>query len=134
MIEYKNRIPDQESFFRLYNSTGWNASGRLSTDIIFKGIMNSWYIISVFDGTKLIGVGRIVSDGGYQVFITDVIVLPEHRHKGIGRKIMEHLLAYCREHNVAWVQLSCAKGKKGFYEKFGFEKRSADAPGMQIFL
>jgi GNAT superfamily N-acetyltransferase len=134
VIEYKNRIPDQERFFRLYDSTGWNESGNLSIEVIFKGIMNSWFFISAFKGTELVGAGRIVSDAGYQVFITDVIVLPEYQHKGIGRKIIEHLLEYCKKHNVVWVQLSCAKGKKGFYEKCGFQERVANAPGMQIFL
>ena len=30
------------------------------------------------------------------------------------------------------IQLFCAKGKAGFYERFGFLPRPQDAPGMEI--
>jgi hypothetical protein len=41
------------------------------------------------------------------------------------------LIEKCKLHNIKDVQLFCAKGKRGFYEKLGFEARTDDGPGMQ---
>ncbi|MFC7442497.1 GNAT family N-acetyltransferase [Laceyella putida] len=135
MIRYRHTIPDKVSFLNLYRTTGWNESGRFDEDRIYQGITRSWHIVCAYDPEeRLIGMGRIVSDGGYQVFITDMIVTPSHQGKGIGRHILERLLAYCKENEVRWVQLACARGKKGFYEKFGFVERPIDGPGMHLFM
>ncbi|MDR0310974.1 MAG: GNAT family N-acetyltransferase, partial [Acidobacteriota bacterium] len=79
------------------------------------------------DGDTAIGMARIVSDGGYVVFIADVLVLPEYQRKGIGRtmmkKIMEYVYSMLRDGYCIQVDLLAAKGKEGFYEDFGFIKR-----------
>ncbi|MNR49373.1 Acetyltransferase (GNAT) family protein [compost metagenome] len=63
-----------------------------------------------------------------------MIVMPEYQNKGYGKRIMNKLLQYCKTNGIRWVQLACAKGKKEFYEKFGFKERAVDAPGMNLFL
>ncbi|WP_100487818.1 GNAT family N-acetyltransferase [Sporolactobacillus pectinivorans] len=95
---------------------------------------NSWYTLSVYDEGKLIGFGHIISDGVYQSFLSDLIVAPEYRQEGIGTEIVQRLINHCRLNGVSWIQLSCAKGKQSFYERFGFKARPVDAPGMQMFL
>jgi hypothetical protein len=47
---------------------------------------------------------------------------------------MNKLLHHCKIKGIRWVQLACAKGKRGFYEKFGFQDRAVDAPGMNLHL
>ena len=42
----------------------------------------------------VVGMGRIVGDGAIYFYIQDVAVKPEHQGRGVGRQIMEHLLAY----------------------------------------
>jgi hypothetical protein len=38
----------------------------------------------------------------------------------------------CKGNNIRDIQLFAAKDKSEFYEKFGFEKRPINAPGMQL--
>lgn len=133
-INYKNSVPNKEEFYQLYETTGWNAEGTYSKDELFKAISNSWYLISVYNNEKLIGFGRIISDGVYQTFIGDMIVHPDYQKRGIGRNVLNLLLEKCKASGIKWVQLSCAKGKTDFYKKLGFQERPVDGPGMQKFI
>jgi GNAT superfamily N-acetyltransferase len=133
-ITYNNSTPNKEEFFRLFQTTGWNEKLGLSKEDLYKAIGNSWYLICVYDNGLLIGFGRVISDGIYQTFIGDMIVHPDYQNRGIGSIVLNKLLEKCKESGMRWVQLSCAKGKKDFYIKHGFQERPFDAPGMQKFL
>ncbi len=135
-MEYKfeNALPNKEEFYQLYETTNWNANGTFTKHDLYKAISNSWYIIAVYNDSKLIGFGRIISDGVYQTFIGDMIVHPDYQKQGIGSKVLNLLMEKCESGGIKWVQLSSAKGKTGFYKKFGFEERPVDGPGMQKFI
>ena len=64
--------------------------------------------------------------------IFDMIVLPDYQGRGIGTKILSRLVNKCLKQGIRDIQLFCAKGKRVFYEKNGFEIRTTDAPGMQL--
>jgi ribosomal protein S18 acetylase RimI-like enzyme len=131
-ITFKAKLPDKHQFVRLYETTGWNASYQLSVDELFQAISCSWYLVAAYDRDALVGSGRLVSDGITHALILDLIVLPEYQGQGIGSIILRHLIAHCEAHQMRDIQLFSAKGKAGFYKKFGFEERPLDAPGMQI--
>lgn len=133
-ITYTNRTPDKKAFLKLYETTGWNVKFGFSEEDLSKAIRNSYFLVCAYKESQLIGFGRIISDGVYQTFIADMIVHPEFQHSGIGSRILIDLLEKCRADGMKWVQLTSAKGKAGFYEKFGFAERPADAPGMQLYL
>ncbi len=53
--------------------------------------------------------------------IQRVVVLKEHRSKNFGRQIMQHMLGYIREHNIApTIALDAQTHALGFYEELGF--------------
>ena len=97
-----------------------------------EGLDNS-YVFCLRQEDKPIGLGRIVWDHGYVVYIADVIVLPEYQGNGYGRMIMERMMSAIR----SWlkpgykvmVSLLSAKGKEEFYTRFGFDKRPSDRFG-----
>jgi GNAT superfamily N-acetyltransferase len=130
-IEFKESIPDKEMYFLLFNSTGWNNEYKLSKEELYTTLTNSFYCISAYDGYRLIGFGRIMSDGILHAMIYEMIVYPDYQGKGIGREILNKLLKKCFENNIRDIQLFCAKGKKPFYEKLGFAARPDDGPGME---
>ncbi|WP_028975720.1 GNAT family N-acetyltransferase [Sporolactobacillus terrae] len=134
MKKFSTECPSASDFYHLYQTTGWNADQTYGKEQLDQAIRNSWYTLSVYEDEQLIGFGRIISDGVYQAFLCDLIVLPEQRNNGIGSELVERLLAHCKVHGLRWIQLSCAKGKQAFYERFGFRARPHDAPGMQRFL
>ncbi len=52
-----------------------------------------------------------------------VEVSPEYQSSGIGRTLVEHLLAKLQ--NIYMIDLLCDENVEGFYEKLGFHKTSA---------
>ncbi|WP_165040366.1 GNAT family N-acetyltransferase [Dysgonomonas sp. ZJ709] len=130
-IEYSNKIPEINSFFALYESTGWNNSEGKTKEELYNAIEKSWYIISAFADNNLIGFGRVISDGYLHAFIVDLIILPEYKQQGIGTEILNRLVDQIKSAGINDIQLFCAKEKKEFYLKNNFEERSPDAPGMQ---
>jgi GNAT superfamily N-acetyltransferase len=87
------------------------------------------------DGT-LVGMGRVVGDGGVYLYLQDVIVLERWRNNGIGTRITEALLDHVRELGGpgTFVGLMAAVGAGPFYERFGFQARGEDRPGMWLTL
>ena len=130
-IDFYKGMPSQEQFWDLFQSTGWNDTYRLSQSELFQAVSSNWFAVSAFDGERLVGFGRVVSDGVLHAMIYEMIVLPEYQGRGIGAQILHLLVQRCLKANIRDIQLFCARDKRGFYEKFGFVARPEDAPGMQ---
>lgn len=133
-IEYSTALPTADEFFTLFSTTGWNEDYNLSKIELFSCLQNSYYCVSAHYQNKLIGMGRMLSEGKAHAVIFDVIVSPEFRNQKIGSQIMKLLIDKCRQDQIRDVQLFCAKGKAEFYKKLGFQIRSSEAPGMEIKL
>jgi ribosomal protein S18 acetylase RimI-like enzyme len=73
--------------------------------------------VFVYDEGRLIGFGRAISDGVHQAAVYDCAVLPEYQGCGIGRLIVEKILARLAHCNLI---LYASPGKEGFYRKLGF--------------
>jgi ribosomal protein S18 acetylase RimI-like enzyme len=131
-IVYDNNLPDKDGYFELFETTGWNLDYRVDADQLLEVIRNSWYHISAYDGDKLVGFGRMLSDGLLHAVIFDVIVHPDCQGRGIGLYIMNDLVEKCRAHKIRDIQLFCARGKVDFYQGCGFVNRPDDGPGMEI--
>ena len=97
-----------------------------------RACLASWYRVGAYQEGRLVGLGRVISDGVLHGLVVDVIVVPELQGQGIGRGIMQRLLARCREAGLRDVQLFCARGKADFYRQLGFRDRPGDAPGMDL--
>ncbi len=83
-------------------------------------IANSNPVITVWDGKKLIGHARATSDVVYRATIWDVVIDPDYRGTGLGRKLVQTVLAHPRVSNVERVYLMTSLQQK-FYEHIGFE-------------
>jgi ribosomal-protein-alanine N-acetyltransferase len=60
-----------------------------------------------------------------EVHLLNVAVAPPERRRGVGRSLVEDLLAYARAHRVARVLLEVRASNAaaiGLYESFGFER------------
>lgn len=133
-IKYSDKIPHINSFFTLYESTGWNEDAEKTKEDLYEAIKNSWYIVSVFSDETLVGFGRVISDGKLHAFIVDLIISPEYKLKGIGTEILHRLVNYTHNAGICDIQLFCANGKKEFYLKNNFIERPVNAPGMQYLI
>jgi ribosomal protein S18 acetylase RimI-like enzyme len=79
---------------------------------------NSRYKFFVYDGGKLVAAGRALCDGADCSYICDVAVLPSHQGTGLGREIVNRLVAASQGHKK--IILYSVPGKEGFYRKLGF--------------
>lgn len=83
-------------------------------------------LVAMADGQP-VGMARVVGDGGYVYFICDVIVRPSYQSQGLGRQIIEQVLAWLEdqvdEGETIMVNLMSAMHKEPFYEKLGFHRR-----------
>ncbi len=134
-VVYRAGIPPVEAFAALFETTGWNDEFRepMSFGDFERALGASDLAVGVYDrDDRLVGVGRVLSDGALHALIVDVIVEPSMQGRGIGTAIMQRLVAHCRERGIRDVQLFCARGKREFYERLGFRSRDPEAPGMQL--
>lgn len=111
-------------FIKLYESTGW---GKCKEDMVQVSLKNSYATFAVMDGENVIGMARLLGDGGLAFYLKDLVILPEYQGRGIGKELLEYIQNYIRnELKDGWqtnLELMSAKGKEDFYKKFGFEER-----------
>lgn len=131
---FSDSIPNDEDYWKLFLTTGWNEEYNFSIEELSHSIQNSWFTTSIYHQDNLIGFGRILSDGIHHALIIDLIIHPDYQNMGLGSKLLDRLVTKCKLHNIRDIQLFAAKNKYAFYEKFGFKTRPADAPGMQLTL
>lgn len=103
-------------------------------------LKGSRYLLHIELNDEVIGMARVVGDGGFVNYLADVIVTTDHQGKGIGRLIMERIIKYAESSlpkgGRSLVCLFAAKSKEPFYEKFGFKSRPDErfGAGMQMWL
>ena len=136
MIRFTDQITPEE-YMELRRKVGWV---EFPLEQARACIEKAFMILCVRDEDKAIGVVRLLWDGGYIAFLSDVIVDPKYQGQGIGRKLVEASIRKLKEgmkpgYKVK-LTLNSAKGKEPFYEKFGFKVRpNEDAgPGMDQWL
>ena len=79
---------------------------------------NSRFKCFAYNNTRLIAAGRALADGADTSYICDVAVLPSHQGSGVGREVVQRLVALSSGHKK--IILYSVPGKEGFYRKLGF--------------
>ncbi len=80
---------------------------------------NSYRVVFVYDGDRLLGLGRAISDGAYEAVLYDIAVRPECQGRNIGTLIVDTLMAGLAGMDVI---LFAMPGRENFYRKLGFAK------------
>ncbi len=101
----------------LYETTWW-AKGRSAGDVE-RMIQHSHPVVTAWEGPRLVGFTRVLSDRTYRATIWDVIVRPSHQGRGIGTSLVEFVLAHPDLKSVSHFLL-LTKDKHGFYDRMGF--------------
>ena len=107
----------------LFNLTAFWAQHRQIADLEI-AIANSNPVVTTWDGKKIIGFARATSDGVYRATIWDVIVHPEYRGAGLGRKLVETVIAHPLVNRVERVYLMTTHQQK-FYDRIGFQENQS---------
>ena len=128
-VNFVIRKATVEEFIDIRQSVDWNCPKKDETIEI--ALENTLFQICVEKDDELIGYGRILGDNAFTFYIQDVIVKPKYQGNGIGGEIMNIIMQYLKDNysNELMVCLLSAKGKEGFYKKFGFIERPDNTYG-----
>lgn len=120
-IKFVKDWPDEE-IIALYKAGGWwkNYYDPKGIKPLIQGSYAFSVVIDILTG-KAIGMGRIISDGASDAYIQDLVVLPEYRGQGIGKKLVEKLLDYCLSRGLIWIGLVAEPEQHEFYRSLGFK-------------
>ncbi|NEP58012.1 MAG: GNAT family N-acetyltransferase [Symploca sp. SIO2G7] len=130
-IKFVNEVSEQENrssqidyyqLQRLFTGAFW-AKDRKIEDLQI-AIANSQAVVTVWDEQRLIGFARATSDSVYRATIWDVVIHPEYRGAGLGRKLVETVLIHPKVNRVERVYLMTTY-QQSFYERIGFEYNSS---------
>lgn len=101
----------------LFEHAPW-ARGR-ATEEIRTMLENTDYHFSAWDGKRLIGFARVLTDRVYRATVWDVVVHPDYQKRGVGEELVNRVLSHPVLSKVEKFWLN-TRDKFGFYEKFGF--------------
>jgi GNAT superfamily N-acetyltransferase len=91
-----------------------------------KGVYRAWVVES---GSQVIAGGGITIlpwppgpryFSGRLAFVYNVYTEPDHRHRGLGRMVMEAIHAWCREERIGSLALNASRFGQSMYESLGY--------------
>jgi ribosomal protein S18 acetylase RimI-like enzyme len=94
------KLPDIE-FHNNHSRVDWQELEGLFTltklggrkgDKLRRAFLNSQVVCYAYDGDRLVGVGRAITDGEYHAFVYDVAIHPRYQGRGLGTKVVRTLL------------------------------------------
>jgi len=133
MSDYRlvERVPSAEDYIKVRKVAGLSEK---DLDAARVGLSNTVFGVCIENRGEVVGMGRIIGDGGLFFEVVDIAVVPEHQKKGLGHMIMDALMSWLRVNAppTAFVSLIADKGLPGFYERYGFRVRPPEAPGMSF--
>lgn len=119
-IDYKINMPlSTEQFIELLKSSTLAERRPIDDRECMDGMVNnSNLVVTAWDGDKLIGVARSMTDFHYACYLSDLAVDKEYQHYGIGKQLQvlsqEQLGANCK------LILISAPAANSYYEHLGF--------------
>ena len=120
-VKFVNNWPE-EDIAELYKAGGWWKDSYEPSGI--KPLIEGSFAFAVAvdsSSGKAIGMGRIISDGVSDAYIQDLVVMPEYRGQGIGKKLVSALLERCLSKGLLWVGLIAEPDQDEFYSSLGFK-------------
>lgn len=127
--ELVERFPGVDDYRRLRSATGLSAK---SPEAARVGLANTLHGVSLLDAGRVVGMGRVVGDGGCFFLVVDIAVDPACQGHGLGKRIMAALDAWLRANAPAsaHVALFADGDAKHLYARYGFVETGPVSVGM----
>ena len=131
MFKIRLAIPSSEVFLRLRKKAGM---GPRSIEGAEKGLGRELFsvLLEHVSTGEIVGMGRIVGDGGTVFHVCDMAVLPDYQRMGGGSLIMSEIMNFIEREAPPDSYVNLMADVDGFYEKWGFEKTSPRSNGMAL--
>ena len=131
--ELTAETPRAEDYLRLRVAAGLS---RKSPEGAAIGLANSWHAVVVRHGGEIVGMGRVIGDGGLFFMVVDIAVEPAHQGRGLGKAIMAALVERLRAAapSRAHVALVADGEAHRLYAQYGFTLTAPGGVGMQMVI
>lgn len=128
-------VPDIDDYLRLRSDSGLTPKTREQADGALRGGWAAVHAVHVETG-ETVGMARILGDGGWYFHVVDVAVLPAHQRRGLGDRMLTHLLDLIRATVPpgAYVSLMADPPGRRLYARHGFTDSAPRSVGMSQVL
>jgi GNAT superfamily N-acetyltransferase len=126
VITTDRRRIDPQAALDLLRTTFW--AGDLEFGVLARAIQNS-VSFALFEGERLAGFGRVITDLATYAYWTDVVVAAAHRGRGLGRWLSECMLAHPELQGLRRVAL-LTRDAADLYTQVGFR----EGPGVLTYM
>ncbi|MEM9403944.1 MAG: GNAT family N-acetyltransferase [Pseudomonadota bacterium] len=128
-LQSERSIPKAAEYCELRVAAGLSPRSRAAAEA---GLPNTLCGVCVRDDGRLIGMGRLIGDGGCNYEVVDIAVHPDYQRRGLGTEIMQSLMGYLEENAPpsAYVSMIADEGAPALYARFGFEPVAPVSIGM----
>lgn len=132
-IELVEHFPEVEDYCRLRSLAGMSPK---TAEAARKGLPNTLYGVSLRAEGEVIGMGRIIGDGGCFYTVVDIAVAPGYQGQGLGKRIMGALDAWLRDNAEpsAYVTLVADGNARFLYSKYGFVETAPASVNMEYIV
>ncbi|MEH7883455.1 GNAT family N-acetyltransferase [Bacillus sp. JJ1609] len=128
-FEIMHIAPTPEEYLDLRLEAGLSSKSMEAASV---GLKNSLFAVTIFSGSILVAMGRIIGDGGAFFQIVDIAVKPDQQGKGLGKLVMKELMSYLEQNTYpgSYVSLIADDPANKLYEQFGFSYTYPESHGM----
>lgn len=126
-------VPNVEELVALYDSVGWHRYTKEPTRLL-AAVARSLRVVSARDDGRLVGLARLVGDGLTIVYLQDILVHPDHQRAGLGRALLERVLAPYADVRQKVLITDDEPGQRAFYEAMGFREIRDHAEPIRAFV
>lgn len=135
-----------ETYVHLRTASGLSPK---TSDQGIRAMQGSWYMVqTIYDPqldpsisksdqsatieSRVVGMTRVIGDGGWYFHIVDVCVLPEHRRKGLADTMMHRCLKHILDTVPSKPYITLLADPPGItlYQRCGFEWSAPESTGM----
>ena len=126
-------VPPLDDYLRLRPLAGLSPHERASAEV---GLANSCVAVTVRREGAVIGMGRVIGDGGLNFQVVDIAVDPAFHGRGLGKAIMRALMDRLAEivPGRAYVSLIADGEAHRLYAQYGFEPVHPASQGMACWI
>ncbi|WP_426752319.1 GNAT family N-acetyltransferase [Myxococcus sp. Y35] len=131
--ELFEEVPSIGDYRRLREVAGLSPK---SAEAAAAGLPNTHFAVVVKKDGHVVGMGRVIGDGGLFFQVVDIAVEPVHQGRGLGKAIVGRLVEHLKATAPAgaYVSLIADGEAHRLYAQFGFQPTAPRSIGMSLTL
>ena len=129
MVRVSYESPSVQDYCALRVDAGMSPKSEAAAQ---KGLPHACFNVTLYDEATLVGMGRVIGDGGTALQIVDIAVRPSYQGQGFGKCILQEIMSYIDRiaEQGTYVSLIADYPADQLYAQFGFTSTEPKSGGM----